>query len=218
MKYLPIPFQGAMVRAVLAGTKTQTRRVMKPQPEPIGGEGRHAHWSWRGGLYALRMYPEQSTLLKFCPYGAPGDRLWVREAWRTTYPWDSTPPRDLPGNVDLHYEADGRPNAHFCFGKLRPGMFLPRAASRIALEVTGVRVERLQDISEADAIAEGVERVVIGDGWRRYADAASEAAGLHPCVSARDSYASLWESINGPGSWAANPWCWCVSFKRIEAA
>lgn len=91
-----------------------------------------------------------------------------------------------------------------------------RWASRITLEITGVRVERLQDISEADAVAEGVERTVTGDGWRRYcADPEQEAAGLTPCATAVDSYRSLWEQINGPGTWDANPWVWAVEFRRV---
>ncbi|MFN8993924.1 MAG: hypothetical protein ACK5X3_09750, partial [Pseudomonadota bacterium] len=143
-----------------------------------------------------------------CPYGQPGDRLWVREAWLTV------------DGESAFYRADYAPDAK---GERdhgvswRPAMFMPRWASRIELKVTGIRVERLQDISEADAVAEGVERTVTGDGWRRYCnDEQQEAAGLTPCSSAIGSFQSLWESINGPGAWGANPWVWVVEFRRIE--
>ncbi|MGZ4992589.1 MAG: hypothetical protein ACXV8U_03170 [Methylobacter sp.] len=93
---------------------------------------------------------------------------------------------------------------------------MPRFVSRISLEITGIRVERLQDISEIDAIAEGIERTITGDGWRRYADKDTESAGIYPCVTEIESYRSLWESLNGIESWNANPWVWVVEFKRIE--
>lgn len=186
----PILFSAPMIRALRAGTKTQTRRVVKDT-----------------GLYAIDAAihgPETAArellaLATRCPYGQPGDRLWVREAWRTTSAWDRTPPRDLPGGVDLHYEADGRPNAHFCFGKLRPGMFMVRGASRITLEVSAVRVERLQAISRGDAMAEGCPF-------------ANMAAGPDP----RDWYRDLWNEINGPGAWDLSPWVWVVAFKVVK--
>jgi hypothetical protein len=113
------------------------------------------------------------------------------------------------------YAADGKR-----YGKLRPSIFMPREFSRITLEITSVRVERLQDISEADAVAEGVERNVgdapwtPDDGWLKYPlDAHLED---FPAFTAKDSYRTLWESINGAGSWDANPYVWCVSFKRVE--
>ena len=99
----------------------------------------------------------------------------------------------------------------------RPSIHMPRWASRITLEITDIRVERLQEISEDDAKAEGVEPWVIGDGWREYGLPPDvEAAGTHPLRSARDSFASLWESINGPGSWKANPWVWVIEFRRVS--
>lgn len=198
----PILFSAPMVRAILSGAKSQTRRLLKPQP--LGGAPEllqhlvaHGHHRWATDE------PDEDLIWK-CPYGQPGDRLWVREAWRTTSAWDRTPPRNLPGRVDLHYEADGRPNAHFCFGKLRPGMFMPRGASRITLEVTGVRVERLQNISEDDAIAEGVN--VHPDHHGKPRDS---------IYSPVQAYRDLWEQINGPGSWGANPWVWVVEFRRL---
>lgn len=206
-KERPILFSAPMVRALLDGTKTQTRRLCKPQPDIAAESGA------RVGVFT----PDDQRLGRLgkallCPYGQPGDKLWAREAWRTASAWDCTPPRDLPGRVDLHYEANGRPNAHFCFGKLRPGMFMPRAASRITLEVTGVRVERLQDISEADALAEGVTPKWEPGCSGRLMEALG-GFGFRPAASA---YADLWEQINGPGAWDLNPWVWVVEFRRLH--
>ena len=98
----------------------------------------------------------------------------------------------------------------------KPSIHMPRNLSRILLEIVSIRVERLQDISEADAQAEGVERVVAGVGWRRYCDPDSEEVGVPPCGDARRSFRSLWKFINGDESWSANPWVWVVEFKRAE--
>jgi hypothetical protein len=201
MRERPIPFSGPMVRAILAGTKTQTRRLVKPQPSITSGSLLH----WRGAAVMAGHDTARS------PYGQPGDRLWVREAWRTVKEADDTPPRDMDAAYRLWYEADAHADHHahqLGYGRYRPPMFMPRWASRITLEVTGVRVERLADISEADAQAEGIERR--GSGWAWYSD--RKAYTMQPIVSYRD----LWESINGPGSWDANPWVWVVEFKRIE--
>ena len=93
---------------------------------------------------------------------------------------------------------------------------MPRAFSRILLEITAVRVERLHDISEEDAQAEGVERVVVGSGWRRYCDPDSEAVGVPPCGDARSSFHSMWKHANGEESLNSNPWVWVISFERVN--
>lgn len=222
---IPILMSAPMVRATLSGTKTQTRRVLKQANGPSLSVGMDeaapgvAELSW---LYGDGPGHEVYEAIKRvrCPYGAPGDRLWVREAWRSAKSLDILAPRDLLRESPLWYEADGAENYAVVAevdkpGRLRASMHMPRAASRITLEVTDVRVERLQEISEADAIAEGIERTVIGDDWRRYSDTASELAGLPPCLTPRASYQSLWELINGPGSWEANPWVWVVEFRRV---
>jgi len=191
VKERPILMSAPMVRALLAGTKTQTRRVARLSPMHMGmalEPGEMAH----------------GTPLKTCPYGQRGERLWVREAWRSGKLTDRFAPREMTPHV-VWYEADGQaPEA--CSGKLRPGMFMPRWASRITLEVTGVRVERLQDISEADARAEGVEPADEPNPlrWQHYSP--------HGVA-----YAKLWDSINGPGAWDSNPFVWCVSFRRVDA-
>jgi hypothetical protein len=214
----PILFSAPMVRAILAGTKTQTRRVVKTVGRDGGfvivEEGDGSWWPRRsddgescfvtvrdrGGHY-LHEIPMT------CPYGVPGDRLWVREAWRGSATLDWAKPSDMPAGSAIFYEADDRSTwcddlTHPPSTLKRPGMFMPRWASRITLEVTGVRVERLQDISDADALAEGIDRhEVLTDG--------DAPPGFH-----RETYQKLWERINGPGSWAANPWVWVVEFKR----
>jgi len=215
MKERPILFSAPMVRAILAGTKTQTRRVVKPQPGPyqwieecVGGgwvviaDGEPTCGS---GVWDTRERAYQWQIKS--PF-ARGDELWVRE----THSLSTT--MMLDQCVWVWYWADGNPT-HGDWTRPRPSIHMPRWASRILLEVTSVRVERLQDISDADAIAEGVERVVVGEGWRRYHD--DEVVGLPPCATARDSYRALWEQINGPGSWDANPWVWVVKFRRIES-
>jgi len=214
MKEIPILFSAPMVRALLAGTKTQTRRVVKPQP-PADGDRNCGYsapvWGW-----TRNEMPSAEWHKVRCPYGQPGDRLWVREAWRSTGDGgrcDHMPPRDMQAH-HVWYEVDGKAPQDECVGKLRRSMFMPRWASRITLEVTEVRVERLQDISDADAIAEGIESFTdfLPSGhWRRYDKATFNSYVSSPV----DSYASLWESINGAGSWEANPWVWAVSFRRI---
>jgi hypothetical protein len=163
-----------MVRAILESRKTQTRRVVR-NPARLDG---------------LMLSGEESA---WCPYGQPGDRLWVRETtWRNG-----------------GYVATDKSNiAHE--GKC-PSIFMPRWVSRINLKLTDVRVERLQDISEADAIAEGIQ----GDGIMYY-DYSPEGTGL-PTQTPRSSYCGLWDSINGKRfPWASNPWVWVLTFRRIR--
>ena len=202
MKERPIIFSSPMVRAILDGKKTQTRRVVKPQPY---ANGMPEHWSI-------------SELAQFCPYGQPGDRLWVRETWMPDAPRDGTWPdtvfygcKCLP--LSLIPEAYQKP-AHCLFrstwegGDLvgwKPSIHMPRWASRITLDVTGVRVERLQDISESDAVAEGV------------AGGHVAIPGYGYSATPVEHYRWLWEQINGSGSWDANPWVWMIEFRRVAA-
>lgn len=192
MKERPILFSAPMVRALLAGTKTQTRRPLKQvqirseaMPEP----------EWR-------------SVHTLCPYGQPGGRLWVREAWRSGRLTDRFAPREMTPHP-VWYEADG-PAPDACNGKLRPGMFMPRWASRITLEVTGVRVEQLQNISEADARAEGSPCVDEVSGREVLFPDASK------CGTFKLGYRCVWDSINGPGAWDLNPYVWCISFRVLE--
>lgn len=227
-----------MVRALLDGRKTQTRRVVKPQPVK-NGYHEEKHFFRR-----IERFPADTWLLptkkdRFllapdwhtrCPYGAPGDRLWVRETWMPDPPIDGSWSGDISwqderriDGVPAHY----RKPEHCVFAaswdgpqlRWRPGIHMPRWASRLTLEVTEVRVERVQDISEEDAIAEGVEQADTGPlRWVRYRNYMHEreAQGIATSfASPRESFFSIWESINGAESWAANPWVWVVRFKVV---
>lgn len=198
VKELPILFSGPMVRALLEGRKTQTRRVLRPQPHEDLANTVHYDRATGGAMWSSIRGDHGVA----CPYGKPGDRLWVRETWMFSPVGkfalvDMPIPKSLPENWTVLYQSTGdnviKPL------KWKPGIHMPRWASRITLEVVSVRVEQLQDISEEDAIAEGVA-MPIG----------------HCCYSARESYHTLWESINGPGSWEANPWLWCVEFRQLH--
>lgn len=221
MKERPILMNGAMVRATMAGIKSQTRRVMKRQPEypiVIAGDPHTNRYQIEGGE-ALTL----AVLLRECPYGQPGDRLWVRETWRTDATLDGRAPSDFAG-WPVKYEADGAVlghGAHFgnTDGKTRVSIHMPRWASRILLEIVSVRVERLNDCSAADARAEGL--ISYEHFWREceypLPDIAYEPFKDGPTRYSDpvQAYQALWESINGAGSWAANPWVWVVEFKRV---
>jgi hypothetical protein len=227
----PILFNREMIRALHSGRKTQTRRMVTPM------RGMQSEWLTVEGinrsprLYTCHTNPDRRFGAQMdhprggplgwvqCPYGEPGDRLWVREAWRVSHKHDHLAPRDLPFDrgMTIMYGAGGSrahnaageyvndrnypPTLPAWAGKGRPSIHMPRAASRTDLEVTGVRVERLQDITEADAEAEGVD-------FLRHVPDADET------LSARDLYRILWDSINearGYG-WKSNPWVWVVDF------
>jgi hypothetical protein len=205
----PIPFTAPMVRAILSGFKTQTRRIVKlPKWVARQGGDLNAATTFRDpgfgdGEYLHVAIDDGSVQRVYCPYADTlGDRLWVREAWRTSIRFDSKKPSSLAPWSPLRYEADqGLRNAWAGYGyggKLRPGMFMPRWASRITLKVTGVRVERLNDISRGDAMAEGCP----------FPNMAKDP-------DPRQWYAELWDQINGNDAWAANPWVWCVEFTLV---
>lgn len=188
MQTKPILFKAHEVRAILSGSQTQMRRVVKPP---------HLMFFNQGAGDMLGQWDKRPL-----PYGLPGDQLWVRESFSGPYFEHKTPPRDWLDIDPIWYWADGDPE-YGDWTKPKPGIHMPRWASRVTLEITGVRVERLQDISEADAIAEGV---FAGD---------YEYDNGEGTESAKESYKRLWESINGAGSWDANPWVWVVEFKQV---
>jgi len=191
----PILFSATMVRALLAGTKTQTRRVVKPCKCKITAAQLAA--CEVSGEVNLGDYTNS-------PYGQPGDRLWVRETWAAPHSDDARPPRSIHCDwMQIHYAATEERGGLLW----RPSIHMPRWASRITLEITGVRVERLQDISAKDAIAEGV---------RVHEDHHGKPSGS--IYSPVQAYCDLWESINGHGSWDANPWVWVLEFKRVEGS
>lgn len=227
----PIIFSGPMVRALLDGTKIQTRRILKqqpPTPEEFPGAmfglsravapdikiyslddcdrlPKHpANWDLCGCVGRAR---DAGYPTRYNARVAIGDRLWVREAWRVWDGYDETPPRDLAADTIVVYDVGGSSEASEGYrrtsewpatqserpkglGKLRQSMFMPRKFSRLTLTVTGVRVQRLHDISEEDAIAEGIERA--DDPVARFA--------------------SLWDACYGPEAWGANPWVVATTF------
>lgn len=175
MKERPILFNGEMVRAILEGRKTQTRRVVK-DCYLMGG-------------------PPEDYLLSRCPFGQPGDRLWVRETF-----FSFRHARVFSTASHIVYRADysgqqAEDDATECHG-WKPSIHMPRWASRISLEITDVRVERLDDISNADCFAEGLPSDTTKGN--------------------RTWFSDLWEEINGKGSWAANPWVWVIEFRKLE--
>lgn len=210
MKERPILFNGAMVRAVLEGRKTQTRRVVKNL------EGRPANsWTLHRAAGCADSWSSDSGWMGRCPYGQPGDRLWVRESfqplfadgvenhWETDWKTGKGYAISYPATDGIHEYLDADDNLT---DACKPSIHMPRWASRILLEITAVRVERLQDISEADAQAEGapfelgeLERLILG------------AKAKH-----RSGFVRLWQSINGEQSWHENPWVWVVEFKRVQ--
>ena len=249
----PIIFSGPSVRAILEGRKPQTRRVLKPQP-PTG------EWDV-GRLRAEEIFPtvvdrygeEQPGTECFgatsdcgewclsCPYGGPGDHLWVRETWRI--PGDSSRAREsgstCTGPEDIEFAADFTGFDYDIRRPWRPSIFMPRWASRLTLRIVGVRVERLQEISEADSLAEGCRAVEAEPWWQGYKECEGElmhqqARGRVPpdwmiepkpsynptfdplACTAKQAYEILWNSINGKDSWDANPWVWVIEFERVD--
>lgn len=244
MKTLPILFQGPMVRSLRLGIKTNTRRIVKMHPDC------HADPDLRRTPDGMDLYyPEmldEGVIGVTCPYGKPGDRLWVRETWM---------PCDTKGDthVQILYKAtnDVRPDGVSVtnFGaanwfkrpsdevegfrhnieqmevegdKWRPSIFLPRWASRVLLEVESVRIERLHAITEADALAEGVQRKE-SERWPGktvyldydYDPLSDDAEWFQ---TALQSFRSLWRHINGPDAWEENPWVWRVQFRDVSNA
>jgi hypothetical protein len=216
MREKPILFSGAMVKAILDGRKTQTRRVMKPQPVKSGGFWQFAGAGWNRDDVAMVM-PGHSMANR-CPYGQIGDHLWVRETFQVIEPhgsvgdeWigddimevDGRLPKEKPECVgywwNLVYKAD---EPDMC-SWWRPPIYMPRWASRITLEIVNVRVERLQSITPADAFAEGVREDYLHQ---------------KPDWIDVQAYQELWDKLNAKRGygWDVNPWVWVIEFKRIE--
>ena len=199
-----------MVQALIAGRKMQTRRMVKPAPISPAPHGPLISFNNGVPEYSFGLADQTAKRgLRWwrCPYGKPGDRLWVREAWSHTGEgvWTIADARKRLGGHPIYAATyDGPPPLGWW-----PSIHMPREFSRLTLEVTEVRVERLQDISKADSLAEGL--VAAPGGW--WSGAEGQAS-----PTPQDAYAALWNSINGPGSWDDNPWVWAVTFKLLEIA
>lgn len=246
-KERPILFSAPMVRAILEGRKTQTRRIIKDQP-PVHCShltvGRfedqpdnRPRWAWTDGAtkdYAWHPWIGDEPAWQMCPHGKPGDLLWVKEAYYAWGKWVhngktksgrqawkfvqvGTSIRHMDGNKPTKTaKRDGE-----CGWVYRHGRFMPKKHSRQTLEITDVRVQRLQEISEEDAIAEGVERLSDASAcltpWKNYRLKPGAPFVMNHSIAAA-SFISLWDSINGDKSSHANPWVWAITFKRNEAA
>jgi hypothetical protein len=225
-KERPILFSGPMVCAILQGLKTQTRRIVKPQPREITVSGAHLEglWTCKGSI-EYRVTPRTAkNIAEACPYGQPGDRLWVRESYYQRGHWEPVSGvktksgrmkwRFVAADDVIQFDApsEHRKGRHHrdpatVAWHRRLARFMPRAASRITLEVISVRAEPLQAISEEDARAEGVCAVELPG-----------ALDDVPLDKPRERFGVLWSKINGPESWDANPWVWAVTFKRLEVS
>lgn len=200
MKERGMIFNGEMVRALLDGRKTQTRRIIK-----VCTVGRDPISKFiQIGKRFIGCYPEDvpELIRECCPYGVPGDRIWVRETW-ARYNIDQE-------SHDMAYRAT-TPEDWPEEGRWRPSIHMPRWASRITLEITEVRVERLNDISEEDARSEGII-----DGGCLTCGEPEPCGCSNPCPDATDAFAYLWQSIYGEENWNANPWVWVIKFRRVE--
>ena len=214
MKERPILFSAPMVRAILEGRKSQTRRVVKPQP--------FAGWypsKCTNGWGFCHPQGEAPAVLFQCPYGVPGDRLWVRETW-AYFNADEDLYQKNKGALAFRATWDSdrcewpqfaRAISYIPGDRWRPSIHMPRWASRITLEITDVRVERLQEISEEDALAEGVRE--IGGNFEGCYEFCDRLSG----TNARDCFGRGWDSINAKrgSGWDANPWVWAISFRRL---
>lgn len=224
VKERPILFSGAMIRAILEGRKTQTRRVIKKQPPEhvtdIVERGKYWQWHYNNNPDPNSEFPDgllEIVNLK-SPYGNIGDRLWCKETW-------AEHPDGVENEGWVYRATDPGWDDEETGLKWKPSTQIPRSASRITLEITGVRVERLQDISEEDAKAEGVRR--IGDNFPNCKTSFSDGPNFYSieypdwsfnAPTAKECFAHLWDSVNTDRgySWDSNPFVWVVEFKRIE--
>jgi len=211
----PILFSTPMVQAILQGRKTQTRRVIK--------EAKGWDYNWhvakikeehKDGInrYEMRCGSQYSTKIFKCPYGKVGDILWVKEtsivnknACRRFFVAD--------GYKKSISEETGRP---FDYEKVVPSIFMPKLAARIWLEITNIRVERLQDISEEDARAEGAYKVYEDENGNFYHPEAETARLVGDHGDYKTGFKAIWQSINGKERWISNPWVWVVEFKKVN--
>lgn len=202
----PILFKAPLVRAILAGKKSVTRRVVKPQPPSWIESFGYSCFTPPGSISGRGNFEDRGPAETFfrCPYGVPGDLLYVKETWAKREDIDPATERSRAVHYLLHratYEGDIGDEWHY-YGRWRPSIFMPRWASRITLRVTDVRVERLRDITEEEAITEGFY------AWTHRTEGE---------ISARHQFRELWAEINGKRSgcaWEDSPWVWVIQFRK----
>lgn len=206
IKYRPILFSTPMVQAINGGRKNQTRREVKPMSAAFDvAMNKDGSGKWPRNLDEDERWISDMK----CPYGKVGDVLWVRETWI------EAPEQCTWKNYS--YKADY--NSHLAeLGKWKPSIHMPKSACRIFLQITNIRLERLQDINEDDAIMEGVLKDIElpMPNFKKelfYRDYTKETSG---CSDAKSSFMTLWKSINGKESWDSNPWVWVIEFEKIE--
>lgn len=220
-KERPIPMSAPMVQAILEGRKTQTRRIIKPQPYLDAQNNLIGKWNYGQDLYGSHILPFKSMLSE-CPYGKTGDRLWVQETFFEVYNNQFQPTGkycyaathqgyvnvlDEDGGIKIN--KDGSEASPW-----KPSIHMPRKASRILLEITEIKIEQLQEITSSDARKEGIEHITIDEYdflglWKDYT---GKSDGF---PSEIDSFFSLWEKIKGPGSVSLNPWVWVIKFNIL---
>jgi hypothetical protein len=218
MNFRPILFSTPMVRAILAGRKTQTRRVVRIPAH--AGDVDFAGLRTAGADGAVRaVFCGEEFGEVRCPHGAPGDVLWVKETWRVHRSFDALSPlrvvSAMAGDARGCIDYLATPRGGDFWGRPRVSIHLPHACARLALRVKGLRVERLQDITEADAAAEGC---AAGEPCVNGHDPHEPLASMEAAETAREAYCDLWGGLHGwegPQSWAANPWVWVTDFSRV---
>lgn len=201
MKERPILMHARSINGILAGRKTQTRRIIK------------SDW-WR--CLDDENEDDRRQALSMCPYGVPGDRLWVREAWAGHFLWDKSKPSEIlnDGKSCIFYSDSITGGCEISQrGKSRPSIFMPRWASRLTLEIIGIRVERVQDISEADCWAEGIIPMPCLDCDAQITLHRNDKAHMDDPIP---EFEHLWNDTNGKCAWERNDWCWAVEFRRID--
>lgn len=208
----PILFSGPMVRAILEGSKTQTRRVIKPQPEFSFGCWYPCKGHKKALYYADHAQFRGAMPKEFSPYGKPGDRLWVRETWADMAELTNGDYGRMAiyrdDNIERYGNEDEYVDVTAASMLWRPSTHMPRWASRITLEITGIRVERLQEISGKDVLAEGVDN-----------GKSNPTMGIRYENMQRMAFQELWQSTYGNRqfyAWSDNPWVFVIEFKRIE--
>lgn len=224
VKEHPILMHARSVRGILEGNKRQTRRIVKPQPPTVEAvqtlsgstfsyyRNELGDFSVAGPVWAVRQLGGPQHL---CPRYRIGEHLWVRETWAVRPAWDDMKPSEIPKGYALYYYAE---DSEVAVTKWRPSIFMPRWACRLVLEITNIRVERVQDISEEDALAEGsyLNRCSCPRDEPKSAHTIEAMFRQTGCHLHGNEFKQLWDDTNGKGAWERNDWVWCISFKRTR--